>query len=249
MAVYNAENYLDASITSILEQSFTNFEFIIINDGSIDRTSEILEKYIKQDSRVHIISQENTGLTVALNKGLNIAKGKYIARQDADDISYPYRLQKQLELMEENPYIVLCGGNCENLYQGGLQTIWGWQTDEEIQKSVFFKTPFAHSTAFMRTDIARQLGGYDENFKTSQDMEFWMRFAKVGKISMIKEPVIRRHVFPDSISVRRRWRQFYDAFCARWKHSKNKGAVLYNSLRSLFISFLPEQIIKVLKES
>ena len=249
MAAYNAQDYLDASIKSILSQSFTDFEFIIINDGSTDKTSEILKTYIKQDSRIRILSQKNTGLTVALNKGLKIAKGKYIARQDTDDISYPHRLQKQFNLMETELNIVLCGGNCDNLYPGGLQTVWGWQTDQEIRKSVFFKTPFAHSTAFMRADIAKQLGGYDESFKTSQDMEFWMRFAKIGKISMIQEPIIQRQIFSSSISVKRRWRQFYDALRARWRHNPttHRTRAIYHSLRSLLIGLLPHKIIAFLQ--
>ncbi len=245
MAAYNAEKDVETGINSILKQSFKDFEFIIINDGSSDSTSEILEKYAGQDSRIKLIHQENTGLTIALNKALKLARGKYVARQDADDTSYTSRLQKQFELMETNPCILLCGANCDDLYDDGAKGSWGWYDNDKLQKIVFFKTPFAHSTAFMRTDTARELGGYDESFRTSQDMEFWMRFAKAGQIAMIREPLIERKITDGSISSRRRWRQFHDGLRARLKHNTGpfrKSLAIFHAFRSLLIGLLPHKI-------
>lgn len=243
MSAYNASDTLTKSIDSILSQSFTDFEFIIIDDGSTDETTAILEEYAQKDPRIHVVTQDNTGLTIALNRGLKLAKGRYVVRQDTDDFSYPDRLQKQFDLMETRPDILLCGGNCNNLYPGGLTTQWGWEPEEILQKSVFIKTPFAHSTAMMRTDVARALGGYDESFKTAQDMEFWMRFAKAGPIAMVSDPLVLRTVSGSSISTKRRWRQFYDAFRVRWQHNENKPLIIYHSIRSLLIGFLPESVI------
>lgn len=106
MSVYNAEKYLDEALQSILNQ---NFEFIIINDGSTDKSLEIIEKYKYQDTRIVLISRENRGLIASLNEGIELAKGKYIARMDADDISLPNRFEEQLKIMENDKEIVVCG--------------------------------------------------------------------------------------------------------------------------------------------
>ncbi|MCB1555983.1 MAG: glycosyltransferase family 2 protein [Alphaproteobacteria bacterium] len=246
MAAHNAAGTLAESVESILSQSFEDFEFIVVDDGSTDDTAAILARYARQDLRLRIVTQaENTGLTIALNRGLEQIRGRYIARQDADDASYPDRLQKQFDFLESRPDVALCGGNCDNLYPGGLETRWGWTPEETLQTSVFLKTPFPHSTAMMRATVALSLGGYDESFATAQDMEFWMRFAKNGSVAMLPDPLIRRRISPGAISVRRRWRQFYDAFRARWRHNTpgRRAAVLYHSLRSLLIGLLPERII------
>ena len=108
MSVYNGSQYLRESVESILNQTFTNFEFIIINDCSTDKTGEILTVSANQDNRITLINnEENIGLTRSLNKGLKIAKGEYIARQDADDISLPERLERQVESLDKNPEAVL----------------------------------------------------------------------------------------------------------------------------------------------
>ena len=250
MSVYNAEDDLHASIESILNQTYSNFEFIIVNDGSTDRTKEKLESYAKQDDRIKLIHQDNTGLTKALNNGIQIAKGQYIARQDADDISYPERLERQLALIRQDQQISLVGGNSLDQYPSGYQSTWGFSDSETLQKTAFLKTPFPHSTAFMRTETLKKLGGYNESYKTSQDMELWMRFAKHGKLVMTQEPILTRHIVEGSISKKRRWRQFYDASRARWQHNHgfNRIHALYYGVRSLIINLLPSSIIKVLKK-
>ena len=250
MSVYNAENDLRESVESILGQTFADFEFIIVNDGSTDTTKEIIEKYANKDPRIIVINQENTGLTKALNNGLEIARGQYIARQDADDISYPERFEKQIKLMESENSVVLVGGNCDDLYPDGYTGEWGTYSSDSLQKIVYLKTPFAHSTVLMRSDVCRELKGYDESFKTSQDMELWMRFAKKGMLAMIEEPIIQRKIVAGSISHKRRWRQFYDGYRARWKHNQglNRVYAVYLGVRSLIIGLLPSGCIKLLKK-
>jgi glycosyltransferase involved in cell wall biosynthesis len=241
MSVYNDAKNVGGSIESILQQTFTDFEFLIVNDGSTDNTTEILKKYAERDPRIIVIDQSNSGLTKALNNGLVKARGVYIARQDSDDISYPERLRLQVERMEQDSSLVLLGGNCDDAFEDGYTKPWGYETPHNLARSVFLKTPFPHSTVMMRADVCRKLGGYDESYKTSQDMEFWMRMAKSGKIAMIEQPVLRRAIAKGSISHKRRWRQFYDAMRARWVH--NSGAkrlvAVYYGLRSFMICFLP----------
>ncbi len=249
MSVYNAGDELKDSVEGILNQTYSDFEFIIINDGSTNNNREILENYAAQDSRIRLINQENTGLTKALNNGIKLARGKYIARQDADDISYPNRFELQMELMDGDSSIVLCGGNCDDLYEDGSSGVWGTYDSDILQKIVFFKTPFAHSTAMMRADICKELGGYDESFKTSQDMEFWMRFALKGRLAMVSTPIIQRKIMAGSISNKRRLRQFYDATRARMKYNKglNRIYALYYAVRSFIINLLPIKLVKILK--
>ena len=250
MAVYNAGDDLRQSVPSILGQSVDDFEFIIINDGSKDgRTAEILAEYAAGDARVRVVTQENTGLTIALNRGVALARGKYIARQDADDVSYPDRFARQVAAMEADPALLIVGGNADDVLPDGHRAQWGWHEPEALQRVVFMKTPFPHSTVMMRAETCRKLGGYDETFKTSQDMELWMRFARAGKLGMIREPLIARHITHNSISAKRRWRQFYDALRARWRHNGGlrKLAGVYYSVRGLAIGLLPHGILKAIR--
>ena len=246
MAVYNGANHVRGAVKSILEQTERDFEFIIINDGSRDETSAILDAMAREDARLRIIHQENTGLTVALNRALALASGTYIARQDGDDISYPARFEKQCALLDQNPETVLVGANADDVYEDGSSGVWGFYTPEELQKITFLKTPFPHSTAMIRAETLRALGGYDESYKTAQDMELWMRMAKAGGLTMVEEPLIRRSIVSNSISVKRRWRQFYDALRARMKHNPwpRKPFALYHSIRSLLIGLILHHIVK-----
>jgi ATP-binding cassette subfamily C protein len=245
MAVFNAERDIEASVRSILNQTFTDFEFIIVDDGSTDKTPEILSALACADPRLQIIRQDNTGLTRALNRGLQSVRGRYIARQDADDLSSPDRLYMQVAEMEKDPRIVLCGSACETLYPGGATSLWKAHDPDTLQKVVFLKTPFAHSTAMMRADTCRTLGGYDPSFQTSQDAEFWIRFAKAGRLVMLAAPLVQRKVSGSSISATRRIRQCLDALRARWIHSPalRRPAVVYHALRTLLIGFLPHWLL------
>ena len=249
MSVYNAEKDLSDSVESILNQSFKGFEFIMVNDGSIDQTSQILYEYASQDERIKIIDQQNTGLTKDLNVGIKHASGVYIARQDADDISYPNRLQNQADFLDNNPEVLLIGANCDDLYEDGSQRVWGAHTQDELKVLTYRQTPFAHSTAMMRTESVRELSGYDETYHTSQDMELWMRFAKKGGIAMLETPLIQRKVVSSSISAKRRKRQFLDAARARWVHNSGlkRFTSQYYGIRSLLINMLPPSWITYLK--
>lgn len=249
MSIYNGEDFAHKAIDSILAQRFTDFELIIVNDGSSDNTAKILEDYKKQDDRIIIIAQENTGLTIALNNGINHAQGDYIARQDADDLAHPDRFEIQFNMMKAHKDIVLCGSNCTNIYPDGLKTDWGWDDEDALANRLYYRTPFAHSTAFIRKSALDAAGGYNEKYKTSQDAELWMRLKKYGRIVMIKEPLIMRHILTSSISVKRRWRQFFDALGARLYHAPlhRKPMALVYSLISLCINFIPSGMLSFLK--
>ena len=245
MSVYNAATELGETIQSVLQQSFTDFEFLIINDGSTDSSGQILEYYAAKDQRIRIITQENTGLTKALNKGLSLAKGSLIARQDSDDHALPHRLQIQYDLFQNNQNLVLAGGNSIDRYQGGFTSEWGAYSADELHEIITLKTPFPHSTAMYKKHSALKIGGYDERYQTSQDFDFWIRLAARGDVTMCAEPLIIRHVGENSISSKKKFQQFKDALAIRLKHNPNRRMkALYISIRALLIAYLPKAILK-----
>jgi len=204
MAVYNGEKYLCEAIDSILNQTFKNFEFLIINDGSTDGTAEILQSY--HDPRIKIINNEkNMGLAKSLNKGLKIAKGKYIARMDADDISLQERLEKQLAIIEKNKNVGMVA-SWIHIIDENNNYVRDWHADrednspEEIYYTLFFKNCIAHSSVLFNKELILKIGGYDESFKKSQDYELWIRLSKITKIIKIKDVLVIRKEHSVNIS-------------------------------------------------
>ena len=248
MSVYNAADTLEISVRSILDQSYKNFEFIIVNDGSTDSSPEILKKLAAEDSRIILIDQTNHGLTRSLNIAATRAKGALIARQDADDIALPRRFEKQVERFMKDPGLLLLGGNSIDIYPDGTEKEWGFTPDDKINKVARLYTPFPHATAMIRTEAFRTFGGYDEQWVTSQDTELWMRLARAGKIAMLEEPLMKRGIHPASISNRRKLRQFRDVTRARLAHYDGfRLYAVYFSVRGLIISLLPHDFAQRLK--
>lgn len=191
MPVYNGEKYLNEAIDSIICQTFRDFELIIIDDGSTDNTSNIIKSY--NDKRIVFIkNNENLGIVKTLNKGIQIAKGQYIARMDADDICYPYRLEKQYIIMEENPEIGLCGSSVE-VFNESTSNIHECPTDnEEIKVLQIFNTAFAHPSVIIRKDILVKYDlKYDEFYEGMEDYELWLRMSKVTQLANTKEVLLK----------------------------------------------------------
>src|SRR3989344_2799283 len=191
MAVYNGEKYLDTSIPSILNQSFRDFEFIIVNDGSVDGTVDVIQKYAKQDNRIVLINQENTGLSVALNNGVKIARGKYVARQDVDDVSLPHRLEAQVNTIEDQCLLVSGWANFDDdnetsprLYNFLRLLPYTWRLN-----FLRFVNPCTHGTYFFSKEHFWKVGGYRSGFKYAQDYDLLLRFAENLKIKMIPEEI------------------------------------------------------------
>lgn len=175
MSVYNSEKYLAEAIESILNQTFTDFEFLIINDASTDSSRDIITSY--NDSRIKLIENEsNIGLTKSLNKGIELTQGKYIARMDADDISMPKRFEKQIAFMEKHPNIGVCGGWCSFINEKSIKLYGLWKTyksNDEIKSGLIFNTQFCHSTILIRKQqIDKYNLRYDENMYYAQDYAF-----------------------------------------------------------------------------
>lgn len=202
MSVYNDKKYVSVAIDSILNQSFKDFEFIIINDGSTDKTLEILNDYERKDSRIVLINQENKGLTKSLNIGIKKAKGKYIARMDSDDISHPQRLQKQIEFLENNQEYGLVGTNVEKIDEKGKHIEFNTTkySNEEIQKTLYTRNCFAHGSVMINKDLVSKDLYYDEEFKYAQDYRLWAKIAKKFKIANLREPLYKLRLHENSIS-------------------------------------------------
>lgn len=199
LSVYNGEEFLCEAIDSILNQSFTDFEFIIVNDGSFDGTKEILDHYGKIDSRVKAYHQDKRGLEESLNFGISISQGKYIARMDADDICHPERIKTQVVYMESHPEIGLCGSWLKII--GEEQTFIYPCTPSKIRSSMLFFNPIAQSTVILRRSLLVDNGiQYDPNYERCEDYELWSRLSLITQFVNLPEYLLYRRLHPKQLS-------------------------------------------------
>ena len=199
MTVYNGRRYLPSAIDSILAQTYRDFEFLIIDDGSKDDSARILARYARRDGRVRAISRENKGLTRSLNEGIQRVRGKYVARMDSDDVSLPARLEKQVQFLDGHADHVLVGCRCTLIDPAGYPicekrdvVLDHEQIDESLMKMGW---PLVHPAVMIRTAALRQIGGYDERYRTNQDHDLFLRLAEVGKLANLPEVLLlyRQH--------------------------------------------------------
>ena len=193
MPVYNGARFLRESIESILNQTFNDFECLIIDDASTDTSREIIRSFT--DPRIKLIENANhCGLVKTLNRGLALAKGEYIARQDQDDISYPARLEKQVTFLNSHPQIVLLGTNIHNIDENGKKSIsYGYSivsTPAAIHWQIIFDNPFVHSSVMFRTEIIRNLGGYNDHFNACEDFDLFSRVCSSYGTTNLNEKII-----------------------------------------------------------
>jgi glycosyltransferase involved in cell wall biosynthesis len=205
MPVYNAERYVAKAVESILQQSFRDFEFLIINDGSTDRSGKILQRYAAQDTRIRLISRPNTGYVAALNEMLALAQGELIARMDADDIALPDRFARQVEFLQQHPDMVCVGGAQDWIDAGGRFLLHHpeAETDSEIQQlALSGQTPINHPSAMMRRAALVQVDGYDESMHPAEDLDLWLKLGEIGKLSNLKATVLQYRQHDHSVSER-----------------------------------------------
>lgn len=223
LPVYNSEAYVAEAVESILQQTFSDFECIIIDDGSSDRSLEILRPYAAQDSRITIISQENRGQPATRNRMLHMARGEFIAVMDADDIALPDRLAGQTAFLQAHPQVVWVGGAYDILDGQArfLTTMRLAETNEEIQSLLRDgHTSFLHPTAMIRRSALLQVGGYDETYLTAADLDLWLKLAEVGEVANLSQSVLKYRVHTESISQRNRdqqWQNAARAFDESWQ--------------------------------
>lgn len=199
MSVYNGDRYLNEAIDSILAQTFTDYEFLIIDDGSTDRTLDILRSYI--DPRIRIIrNEDNLGLTKSLNKGLKLSRGEYIARMDADDISLPNRLNEEVQYLEDNKDVVLVGTGREIIDEKGdiIETITPYRII--TTKKLLRKNYFQHSSILFRKKNIREIGGYCSSLLCCQDYYLWLTLSKKYQLHNIPKVLCKSRIQKNSIS-------------------------------------------------
>ena len=208
MSVYNCFPFLSESIKSVLVQPLKDFELIIVDDSSTDKSIEIIRKFMEKDKRIKLIkNKKNIGLTKSLNKGLKIAKGKYIARIDTDDISLPNRFQIQYQFMKENPNIFLTGGTAIIIDENEKE-IKKYKpiTNEGKLKKILKKcNAICHSTIMFKNE---KNNFYREKFYYSQDYDFYLKMLSEGKrLLNIPDVLIKYRITPEAISSLQRTKQ------------------------------------------
>lgn len=187
MPVYNDEANIANAVESVLQQTYQNFELIVVNDGSTDKSLSILLDYQQKDQRIKIVNQKNQGLANALNNGINHCSGKYIARLDSDDVSYPHRLHEQVIFLEQNPNIGLVGGGCHIADDTGR--IIGSRNiyPANPYKTLLNRCIYQHSDVMYRKDVVTNLPGglvYRNKF-IAEDYDLWLRISEVTGIAKI----------------------------------------------------------------
>lgn len=223
MSVYNASRYLREAVESILSQTFRDFEFIIIDDGSTDASPQLLREFAARDPRVRLSVRDNKGLTVTLNQALAQARGEFVARMDCDDVALPDRFQKQLDYLRSDPSLVCIGGHFELIDDKGrlLTRLRPPSDDQAIQKLLLAgHTAISHPAAMMRREAVMRVGGYDPYFKTTQDLDLWLRLGEIGRLGNVPDVVLKFRQHGGSVSETRReeQRRFGREACERaWK--------------------------------
>lgn len=203
MPVYNAEKYLDEAITSILRQTYTNFELIIVNDGSTDSSLQIIRYYAGSDKRIRIIDRPNKGLIASLNEAIDIAKGDYIARMDADDCSLSVRFEKQVAYLSEHN-ADLVGGHYLDMNSAGkiVNTTIVPVGREALIACLALRPPFAHGSVMFRRSFWVNNGmKYGQRFKEAEDYALWQEFyTKGARLANIDEFIFKYRQHGESFS-------------------------------------------------
>lgn len=202
MPVYNGMPYLSATIQAILRQTFRDFEFLIIDDCSTDGSQELIQSFPDQRIRF-FVNERNLGQTATLNKGLELASGDYIARQDQDDLSIETRLEKQLNYLDEHPNVILLGTGTNAIDQTD-KTVFEFDiptSHEQLQWLLLTECPIFHSSVMFRRDYVRdRMKGYDNSYRYSQDYDLWSRIAWSARIATLPETLNLWRVHPAATS-------------------------------------------------
>ncbi|BEQ15690.1 glycosyltransferase family 2 protein [Desulfoferula mesophila] len=232
MPAYNCGPYVGEAIESILGQTFRDFELLIINDGSTDDTREVILSF--QDPRIRFLDNgRNLGAANSSNIGMGRARGAYIARMDADDLSLPSRLERQYEFMEGNPQTVACGTGLEFFSDEPLDRSWPMRNDpERLKVDLFFHSPLIHgSLMFRRSPLRRHGIQYDPRCVVAQDYDFISRLARVGDLGAVEEILYRYRRYADQATVKRQVEQ-----------GRTSRHIRARLLKELGLEFTPQEL-------
>jgi glycosyltransferase involved in cell wall biosynthesis len=205
MPVYNTERYIAEAVESILAQTYRDFEFIIVDDGSSDRSLAILKRYAAQDARIRLSSRPNAGYVVRLNEMLGEARGELIARMDSDDIAMPERFARQLDFLNAHPEVVVVGCRTLAIDNDGdpLAEFCTIQDHEELDRMHLEGRHgglISHPGAMIRSDAIRTVGGYRAQYWPSEDMDLWLRLAEIGRLANLPDMLLKYRQHLESTS-------------------------------------------------
>lgn len=196
LPVYNGAPYLEETLESILAQTFTNFELLVIDDGSTDGSRGILERFAARDARVRLVSRENRGLIATLNQGLALSRADIIARMDADDIALPRRFERQVGFMKSHPGVDVCG-TALVFHETGEEKYLP-EESAALQALTLFNTPVFHPTVIMRKASVLAVGGYASTAPCAEDYDLWERMLRAGsRFANLREVLLRYRVHPE----------------------------------------------------
>lgn len=205
MAAYNAQEFLREALDDLLVQTFTEFELVVVDDGSTDTTAEILKGYAASDRRIVIVTNErNLGLPASLNRGLKVCRAPVIARADADDRYMPDRLERQIAYFDTHPEIGLLSCAVEKIdHEGRSLFVTRFPTtDAEIRMRELFVNCFSHPGAMFRRALVLEVGGYDQAFRTSEDADLWLRLRRRTKCANLDIPLVKYRKHPKQSQAR-----------------------------------------------
>jgi len=234
MPAFNAGQYIGASIQSILLQSYSNFELIIMDDASTDNTAAVVSDIAINDGRVHLYrNKENLGIAGNRNKGASLAIGKYLAWQDADDISLPNRLALQVKFMEEHPAVGIMGGSIQLFDSSGDLGLRHYPlSDQLIRRAIFKYSPITQPAAMVRVNALAKVGPYDLECPPAEDLDMTFRIGSHYQLANIPEVLVRYRVSPFSATAKLQKRMEKISNKIRWQYS---GSPAYNFQISDFI--------------
>jgi len=203
LSCHNGDKWLNDALKSIAEQTFTEFEAILINDGSTDNSREILEAWAKSDSRYKVFTKEKSGLPDSLNFGLSICNGAWVARLDADDVCELDRIERQVDAVFDNDQLVLVGSSFYTFGEtNGNRQLFNVRKSHRhlVKRLETLRSFFPHSSAFLNRDKALKIGGYQPALKRAEDWDLWLRLSELGEITAITEPLVNIRIHSEQIS-------------------------------------------------
>jgi glycosyltransferase involved in cell wall biosynthesis len=215
MTVYNEERYVGAAVRSILGQTFADFELLVIDDGSTDGSRSVVESF--DDPRVRVVSRENRGLTASLNEGLQLARGEYVARQDADDESLPTRLEREVALLDADPRVGLVGTNYTIVDEHGTAQVTTsvFTHPDDLAVAEIISNQYGHGSVMFRKRVIDEVGGYDASVGHVEDYDLFVRIGRVARLANIAEPLYRWRRNPAGVTLSNRDAQIAQALVIR----------------------------------
>ncbi len=252
MPAYNAGRFLAPAIESILQQTYPNFEFIIVDDASIDNSWQIIQKYARKDKRIHAFrNPQNLGVSATANFAISLAKGQYIARMDADDVSLPYRLEKELKFLQQNPKAIAVSGQC--LVINEKDQIIGRKTfpleDKQLREMIFWAVPMQQPAMMInRKLLPKNFAWYSPKKTSAEEIDLLFQLMKYGQLINLPETVLYYRYLPNSLSHQNPKATFWLTLKSRIKavregYQPSAKGVALTLLQAITVAILPNKAI------